>query len=58
MIKTAQVVIGKTPSVVSGRVSDRLVEGEPVCGQEQVKDPGLVKLARSLAPVTPGKARR
>ena len=49
MIKTGKVEIGKTPSVVSGKRSTKLREGEPVRKQEKPTDPGLKKLASALA---------
>lgn len=48
MLKTGQVQVGKTPSVVSGERSTAVVEGEPVSGDERTEDPGLKKLAKAL----------
>ncbi len=48
MIKDGQVKVGRTPSVVSGKPSQEVKEGEPVCRGEQPEDPGLKKLASAL----------
>lgn len=48
MIKTGKVELGKTPSVVSGLPSTKLVEGEPVRKDEKPTDPGLKKLASEV----------
>jgi hypothetical protein len=45
MQKNGRVEIGKTPSVVSGKKSARLIEGEAVCAKEKPVDPGMKKLA-------------
>lgn len=49
MEKTGQVKLGKTPSVVSGLPSTKIVDTEPVRDGEKPSDPGLTKLASSLA---------
>lgn len=48
MIKTGNIEIGRTPSVVSGQPSKTVKDGEPVAANENAVDPGLVKLAASL----------
>ena len=48
MLKTGQVQVGKTPSVVSGERSTAVVDGEPVSDAERPEDPGLKKLAKAL----------
>ena len=49
MIKTGRIEVGKTPSVVSGKPSTKLRDGEPVRKFERLDDPGLKKLAAVLA---------
>lgn len=48
MTKTGRVNIGKTPSVVSGKPSTKVVDGEPVRKKEHANDPGLKKLASMI----------
>lgn len=48
MIKDGQVKVGRTPSVVSGRPSEEIKEGEPIRRNEYPEDPGLKKLASAL----------
>jgi hypothetical protein len=48
MIKHGKVIPGKTPSVVSGKPSDSVKEGEPVCDGEKPADPGLKKTASEI----------
>jgi len=48
MIKHGKVIPGQTPSTVSGKPSDRIVEDEPVNDDEKPVDPGLRKLASVL----------
>lgn len=50
MTKTGRVQTGKTPSVVSGLPSTKIVEGEPVRKGEKPVDAGLKKLASVIAP--------
>ena len=48
MTKNGRVEAGKTPSVVSGKISDRVEEGEPVRGQEHPDQDGMKKLAQVM----------
>ena len=48
MVKTGNIVLGKTPSVVGGAVSSTLVDSEPVTEGETAVDPGLKKLGNLL----------
>lgn len=48
MTKHGKVEVGKTPSVVSGRPSTKIEDGEPVRKDEQPVDAGLRKLASVL----------
>jgi len=48
MIKDGKVEVGRTPSVVSGKPSQEVKEGEPICRGEKPEDPGLKKLASVL----------
>jgi len=48
MIKHGKVVVGETPSTVSGEVSDQIKDDEPVVDDEKPVDPGLKKLASAL----------
>jgi len=47
MTKTGKVEIGKTPSVVSGKPSKRIVKGEPLADQEK-ETASMKKLARAV----------
>ena len=57
MIKTGKVETGKTPSVVSGRPSEKIVSGEPVADREKPVDPGLKKLAAAITETPPEPKR-
>lgn len=50
MIKDGKVKVGKTPSVVSGKPSNTIKEGEPIRKDEKPVDPGLKKLAAAIEP--------
>ncbi len=50
MTKTGRVEVGVTPSVVSGKKSTKLVDGEPVRGDEKPTDPGMKKAASLVKP--------
>ena len=47
MIKTGKVEIGKTPSVVSGKPSKKIVKGEPLAKDEKETE-SMQKLARAV----------
>jgi hypothetical protein len=48
MVKTGKMVVGKTPSEVSGKPSDHIEDDEPLCDDEQPVDPGFKKLAHLM----------
>lgn len=48
MIKNGRIETGKTPSVVSGKRSDRIENGEPVAGDEHPYDGNLKKAASQI----------
>jgi hypothetical protein len=53
MIKNGRIEIGKTPSVVTGACSTRILEGEPVGDHEHPNDPEFRKLASLMVLPTP-----